>query len=85
MQIILFFVKSDFALSRIKLLITLSSSSILISFAIVNEKRKRTLEDWNEGINRLKQLGCKTNWMKAAGFFPQVVGKDNWSKLVQVK
>jgi len=51
----------------------------------ISEKRKRTLEDWNEGINRLKQLGCKTNWMKAAGFFPQVVGKDNWSKLVQVK
>ena len=51
----------------------------------IKAKRERTLADWNEGIQRLKDLGCKTEFMKVAGFLPQEKGVDNWSKLVQVK
>ena len=43
------------------------------------------MADWREGLQRLNDLGCKTDFMKVAGFLPQVKGKDNWSKLVQVK
>ena len=50
----------------------------------IKAKRERTLDDWNEGIQRLKDLGCKTDFMKVAGFLPQEKGVDNWSKLVQV-
>ena len=28
---------------------------------------------------RLKDLGCKTEFMKVAGFLPQEKGVDNWS------
>ena len=51
----------------------------------IKAKRERTLADWNEGIQRLKDLGCQTEFMKVAGFLPQEKGVDNWSKLVQVK
>ena len=51
----------------------------------ISIKRERTMEDWNTGLKRLQDLGCKTDFMKVAGFLPQEKGKDNWSKLVQVK
>ena len=48
------------------------------------EKRKATLDSWNEGIKNLKALGCDTSFMSVAGFLPQVVDVDQWHSLVKV-
>lgn len=48
-------------------------------------KRQATLESWYEGINNMKQIGLKTDFMKVAGFLPQVADSDEWHSLVQVK
>jgi hypothetical protein len=51
----------------------------------VLDKRRKTLEAWNEGISHMQALGCDTSFMKVAGFLPQVKDTDKWNKLVQVK
>ena len=50
----------------------------------INEKRKRVMKDWKETMTALQTLGCDTSFMRVAGFFPQVKGTDNWSKLVKI-
>ena len=57
----------------------------LLKSHLLRQKERELYFDWNEGIQRLKDLGCKTEFMKVAGFLPQEKGVDNWSKLVQVK
>jgi hypothetical protein len=49
----------------------------------VNEKRKATMDNWNEGINNLKSLGCDTSFMLVAGFIPQVKEVDQWHSLIK--
>jgi hypothetical protein len=51
----------------------------------VTEKRKATMQSWNEGIDNLKKLGCNTDFMKVAGFLPQLVDIDQWHSLIKVK
>jgi|TARA_B110000438_G_scaffold65762_1_gene66284 hypothetical protein len=51
----------------------------------IEAKRQRTMEDWNSGLKRLNDLGCRTDFMSVAGFLPQEKGKDNWSQLVKIK
>jgi len=51
----------------------------------VAQKRKSTLDNWNEGIENLNKLGCDTSFMKVAGFLPQLVDIDQWHSLVKVK
>ena len=42
------------------------------------------MKDWKETMTALQTLGCDTSFMRVAGFFPQVKGTDNWSKLVKI-
>jgi len=49
------------------------------------QKRKATLDNWNEGINNLNKLGCNTSFMKVAGFLPQIKDGEEWHSLIQVK
>jgi len=49
------------------------------------DKRKQTIDSWNEGIKNLKALGCDTSFMSVAGFLPQMVDVDEWHSLIQVK
>jgi|TARA_R110000823_G_C15846243_1_gene491702 hypothetical protein len=51
----------------------------------VTEKRKATMQTWNEGIDNLKKLGCNTDFMRVAGFLPQLVDIDQWHGLIKVK